>query len=592
MRNYWRIIIILLAFTFSLTGVYILAQEPGGHKDEAKRIIFRENERTYLHINNSGDAICQYTDRISESKLSKLVKQTATALGEEKMKETFINSIRSNFSTYGMEADNITGNIQGLGQEDPFELSLSWRIPGFAQREDNHWSISFVWVDAKLAARRFFSQVESTWVTIRNAAQAYNLPHVTYELSSEMHIILPENSFNVSYSPSEQASEFRFGGGTYSEYSLYKKQENDKLRIVENGVSKIVMENRITATPTSILENSKTFSITYKKRLPENWGFLDSISSIRLDLKYGKKLDEKYSISESSETEYRLSPKQILYYMADKLVSIKNGSKFSMDQPPSVNISGSGESSWKASWKPFSKSEYLDLAQSIKDNIESGSEVKTPVNTTLGKIDFRDLLYTFARVLSSYKEDKILLSEIKFAPSPYGNLSLAESKISSKVAYFLLPSPDVITNSATVENILTSVEEPGYDNKDLARELNEWTHENISYNFSVFGSTSEEILSSGEGRCESYVKVYLALTRSSRIPSREVSGWVVSGWTLPSGWEFVVGETPEGSSIAGHSWAQVYIPGQGWIHADPTGNYFETPNTKYIYLWKRRGWKP
>jgi transglutaminase-like putative cysteine protease len=76
-------------------------------------------------------------------------------------------------------------------------------------------------------------------------------------------------------------------------------------------------------------------------------------------------------------------------------------------------------------------------------------------------------------------------------------------------------------------------------------------------------------LISRKGQCRDYTNVYLALSRTAGIPARRVSGWVITEWQPPAGWEFVVGTTPDGKTVASHAWIQVFVPGEGWVQVEP-----------------------
>ena len=75
-------------------------------------------------------------------------------------------------------------------------------------------------------------------------------------------------------------------------------------------------------------------------------------------------------------------------------------------------------------------------------------------------------------------------------------------------------------------------------------------------------SAIDVILESGEGVCQDYTHVMIALARSWGIPSRYVSGYLHL--------EGVSGEqTSEGAS---HAWAEFWLPDLGWIGLDPTND--------------------
>ena len=75
-------------------------------------------------------------------------------------------------------------------------------------------------------------------------------------------------------------------------------------------------------------------------------------------------------------------------------------------------------------------------------------------------------------------------------------------------------------------------------------------------------SSIEHILETGEGVCQDYSHVMIALARSWGIPSRYVSGYLFL--------EGAPGEqSPQGAS---HAWAEFWLPQIGWIGFDPTNN--------------------
>ncbi len=75
-------------------------------------------------------------------------------------------------------------------------------------------------------------------------------------------------------------------------------------------------------------------------------------------------------------------------------------------------------------------------------------------------------------------------------------------------------------------------------------------------------SPIEQILTTGQGVCQDYTHVMLAIARCWGIPSRYVSGYLhlegISGEQVPAG--------------ASHSWGEFLIPEMGWVGIDPTNN--------------------
>ncbi|MCW3028881.1 MAG: transglutaminase protein [Solirubrobacterales bacterium] len=92
---------------------------------------------------------------------------------------------------------------------------------------------------------------------------------------------------------------------------------------------------------------------------------------------------------------------------------------------------------------------------------------------------------------------------------------------------------------------------------DLAAAVSSWVYRRMSYGFDRTGvhTTAGEALAAGQGVCQDYAHVMLALCRLLDIPARYVSGHLVG----------------EGGT---HAWVEVLLPGPGQsveVHAwDPT----------------------
>ena len=108
------------------------------------------------------------------------------------------------------------------------------------------------------------------------------------------------------------------------------------------------------------------------------------------------------------------------------------------------------------------------------------------------------------------------------------------------------------------------------DRSDIRREgdpmesllrLSDALHHSFDY---VPGSTSavspiDHVLESGQGVCQDYAHVMIAIARSWGVPVRYVSGYVYFGKG---------GQQEPGT--ASHAWAECQLPGLGWVGFDPT----------------------
>jgi len=95
-------------------------------------------------------------------------------------------------------------------------------------------------------------------------------------------------------------------------------------------------------------------------------------------------------------------------------------------------------------------------------------------------------------------------------------------------------------------------------------ELNSKLHEYFTYmpNTTNVDSPIDHILSTGEGVCQDYAHVMIAMARHLRIPCRYVSGYL-----------FIEREEEHHTSNdASHAWVEALMPDLGWVGFDPTNH--------------------
>ena len=88
----------------------------------------------------------------------------------------------------------------------------------------------------------------------------------------------------------------------------------------------------------------------------------------------------------------------------------------------------------------------------------------------------------------------------------------------------------------------------------------------FTYGRRLFGGpqTPEQTLTRRAGACRDYAVLFMEAARSLGLAARFVSGYLVCG----SGKADAKGERVGGGHT--HAWAQVYLPGAGWVDFDPT----------------------
>jgi hypothetical protein len=104
---------------------------------------------------------------------------------------------------------------------------------------------------------------------------------------------------------------------------------------------------------------------------------------------------------------------------------------------------------------------------------------------------------------------------------------------------------------------------------DYLDELNAYIHSLLSYipNHTTVETTADEVLSIKKGVCQDYAHLFIAICRENALASRYVSGYLDQG------------SSHIGSAMM-HAWAEVFVPGPGWVGFDPTNNL--RVNSHYI----------
>jgi transglutaminase-like putative cysteine protease len=83
------------------------------------------------------------------------------------------------------------------------------------------------------------------------------------------------------------------------------------------------------------------------------------------------------------------------------------------------------------------------------------------------------------------------------------------------------------------------------------------TRDIISYRRGVTnsGSTVSDVIKAGNGVCQDFAHLSLAMLRRTGVPCRYVSGYLCK---------------ESGTELETHAWVEAFVPGAGWIAFDPT----------------------
>ena len=118
---------------------------------------------------------------------------------------------------------------------------------------------------------------------------------------------------------------------------------------------------------------------------------------------------------------------------------------------------------------------------------------------------------------------------------------------------------------------LSRVAEGAENPLDAAHRLSAAVAEAIAYEPGVTEAhtTAAEALAQGAGVCQDHAQALIAVARAQGIPARYVSGYLAADAT---------GKPHD----AAHAWAELHVPGFGWIGFDPANRC--CPDARYIRL--------
>lgn len=252
----------------------------------------------------------------------------------------------------------------------------------------------------------------------------------------------------------------------------------------------------------------------------------------------------------------QVSMPQFMQLMADNLVNLGNGLKTSVTLESVDNPTTSSESVKSGN---IYKTEYLSLAQTIKNTIESTGTAPDYINTSLGKIRYESIIYTFSKILNYQKTYQRLPNTVSVAPwtgtiqsssSTEGSNALTSSSASSLQQY-LVATTNAQSDDSAITSLAASITAGLTSEYDKATAIFNWVRDHLTYSY-YYNSKKGALgaLSSRTANCCDTSHLVVALARASGIPARYQHG----SCTFSDG-------------TFGHVWAQLYVNGK-WYYAD------------------------
>jgi transglutaminase-like putative cysteine protease len=151
------------------------------------------------------------------------------------------------------------------------------------------------------------------------------------------------------------------------------------------------------------------------------------------------------------------------------------------------------------------------------------------------------------------------------APAPGSGLDSLDT-VRSELSTYLRPSPHATWDDLIEERARATVAGVT-DVVDISLAISEAVTKSLDYvpGATYVGMDVTDVLSQGQGVCQDFAHLGIAMYRSVGIPARYVSGYLYAADQTRA----VAPEAPE-LNVQTHAWIEVFVPGHGWWALDPT----------------------
>lgn len=185
--------------------------------------------------------------------------------------------------------------------------------------------------------------------------------------------------------------------------------------------------------------------------------------------------------------------------------------------------------------------------------------------------EHRELIIRTRSTVVTQDQDSLLRERL----SPENErLLLKDEAFQNRYMEFLLTTPYTLADEV-VFDYLNSIRPQEEGMLEWVIELSRRVRKDYKYspNSTHVNTTVLEFVQLGEGVCQDFAHLMIAVCRAKGIPARYVSGYHFVGDLQSSVAEF---------EQASHAWVEAHIPGIGWIGFDPTNNGIV--NWRYVKL--------
>ncbi|WP_436794154.1 transglutaminase family protein [Actinospongicola halichondriae] len=145
--------------------------------------------------------------------------------------------------------------------------------------------------------------------------------------------------------------------------------------------------------------------------------------------------------------------------------------------------------------------------------------------------------------------------------------ALADRQFADQHAEYLSPTRHTQLGPGTDQVTQELRQRSDTDVVSLVLDVHRRVHRSLTYRSgsTEIGVTPDQVLEGGEGVCQDYAHLAVALCRSLGVPARYVSGYFFAADDATGA--MALGDTAQ---VQTHAWFEAAIPGAGWLALDPT----------------------
>ncbi|MBR3139458.1 MAG: transglutaminase domain-containing protein, partial [Methanobrevibacter sp.] len=253
---------------------------------------------------------------------------------------------------------------------------------------------------------------------------------------------------------------------------------------------------------------------------------------------------------------------EFLYLMSQAIYQL--GSSNTTDIAYITGVSAASSPSGDVINSNLYKDDYLNVSYNVANFIKANKIAPNYASSSLGNINYTELVDAFARVVAFYGSNDNMLPNyvaIKTSGSSSSSIGSTGSGLNEKctitdLTAYLESSTNCQVNNSAIKSIVDSLTSGLTSDYDKAQAIFNYVRDTISYSFyydTRYGAVGT--LNAKTGNCVDHSHLLIAMYRTAGLAARYVHGTC----TFSSG------------STYGHVWTQVLIDGN-WIVGDATSS--------------------